>query len=154
MFVGGLGPFRSLPAGLPRRPFVGPLSPVDLFPGVAAVAACAVAVLGGRRGFMPTASALRGMQVFWLFFRRTYGSLLRGTTGFLPCWLMRLPVRFTLRPAAGASAPGPISAPRCMPRIHGFVPLVPGPPPFLGMGRRVLWVGCLRVLDLVVPLGG
>ena len=41
----GAGPFCTLPAGLPRRPLVGPLSPVDLFPGVAAVAVCAVAVL-------------------------------------------------------------------------------------------------------------
>ena len=60
----GVGPFRSLPAGLPRRPLAGPLSPVDLFPGVAAVAACAVAVLGRRRGFMPAASAPPGYAVF------------------------------------------------------------------------------------------
>ena len=60
----GAGPFRSLPAGLPRRPLVGPLSPVDLFPGVAAVAACAVAVPGRRRGFMPTASAPPGYAIF------------------------------------------------------------------------------------------
>ena len=97
----GAGPFRSLPAGLPRRPLVGPLSPVDLFPGMAAVAACAVAVPGGRRGFMPAASAPWGMQFFRPFFRRTYGSLLRNTTGLRPCWLMRLSLRFASRPAAG-----------------------------------------------------
>ena len=64
----GAGPFRSLPVGLPRRPLVGPLSPVDLFPDMAAVAACAVAGLGWRRGFMSTASAPRGMQFFRPFF--------------------------------------------------------------------------------------
>ena len=41
-----------------------------------------------------------------------------------------------------------------MPRIHGFVLLVPGPPPFLGMVRRALWVGCLRVLVFWFSFGG
>ena len=67
-------------------------------------------------------------KLFGRFFRRTYGFLLRDTTGFLSCWLMRLSLRFALRPAAGLR-PWTYIVPSCVPRIHGFVLLVPGPPP-------------------------
>ena len=96
----GVGPFRSFPATR-CRPLAGPLSPYDRFLGVAAVAVWAVAAPGRCRGFMSTASAPQGMQFFRPFFRWTYGSLPRDTTGFLPCWLMGLPFRFALLPAAG-----------------------------------------------------
>ena len=137
------GHLRSFPAGLPRCPLVGPLSPVDLFPGVAAVAACAVAVLWRRRGFMPAASAPRGMQFFRLFVPA--GSSLAGRCAFL--------IDLPYAPRLGFG-PGPASVPCCMPRIHGFVLLVPGPLPFLGWSVvRYGWV-CLRVLVFGFPLGG
>ena len=99
------GPPRSFLAGLPRRPLVGPLSPVDLFPGVAAVAACAVAVLGRRRGFMSTASAPRGTQIFSAVFPADLRFSPSGYHGVPPLLVDAPFLSVHLAPRGWASAP-------------------------------------------------
>ena len=104
MFVGVLGALD--PSGVSfRRPLVGPLSPSDRFLGVATVAACAVAVPGRRRGFMPTTSAPRGTHVFPLFFPADLRFSSSGYHG-VPLLLVSVPSRSVhLAPRGWGSGP-------------------------------------------------